>query len=490
MDPLDGQGLPEGPRATARPRGRTLRGTLRSGGSGRARTISDGGGRPAGCALRRARTTPLAVPARSHGPFRAPPPRRDLMTTARREPAIEVASDWGDRWERLHQRAFIAVASVAALAGSLSTPLESLHAARTSRVRRRPVGTAAWRDRPWLELDREGRGPLAVLRFVARYLLLAALVVGLWSLAPVAMLVAFLVLSAWHFGEAEVDAGAPGPLGLFLETLTRGATPILAPLLLAPAETLGLFGTLTGSALAEPATPAWITVLCLPWVAARLVSWIGRARTHLATRRPAGFADLMEEVAVWAIFASLPVLVAFGLYFCLGHSLRHGLRVARRFTAHLGGGGSRMLCPSRDARDDRDPRARGRRGLGAFGYASMPRRSSRSSSSASRRSRCRTCYSACRMRRAIHAAPRWTSTCGVSTEDAGARPLASEKRAPTGSASCRCSCGGSGRPGTPASRCGSAEHTARLQEGPFSPRRGLVVRNKLSGSAEKVACYS
>ena len=51
-----------------------------------------------------------------------------------------------------------------------------------------------------------------------------------------------------------------------------------------------------------------------------------------AAARDARPAVIALGQALWLLsFAALPVLLAFGLYFCLDHSVRHAIRVAERF---------------------------------------------------------------------------------------------------------------------------------------------------------------
>ncbi len=255
---------------------------------------------------------------------------------------ITPSPSWADQYERRHRLLFVAIAFIAAIAGFVSTT-----PGRSTQLAILAIGVVFialphGAIDPWVALDRGGRRGLDLVRFVARYLVLAGGVIGLWSVAPVAMLVAFLGFSAWHFGEGELDRDRAGPLGKTVETMSRGATPILAPILLRPDETFALFDMLAGRPLSELAHAPLVGSLCTLWAVSRFVSIVGRARAGLADRDAGTFEMLLEEAAVWALFATLPVLLAFGLYFCLDHSIRHALRIARRLAPDSAAKGLRL----------------------------------------------------------------------------------------------------------------------------------------------------
>ena len=150
--------------------------------------------------------------------------------------------------------------------------------------------------------------------FLAFYLALAGLVVLGWMAAPAVTLAAFLELSVLHFGLGDAEQGAPRiPV-----VLARGALPILLPIALHRAEVAPLLAALadkeTGAMAATLADARW---LLLPWGAVFLTwLWSEAARGERA-----------EALALCAAFALLPPLLAFALYFCLCHSVRHLLQL-------------------------------------------------------------------------------------------------------------------------------------------------------------------
>jgi Brp/Blh family beta-carotene 15,15'-monooxygenase len=156
--------------------------------------------------------------------------------------------------------------------------------------------------------------------FLAGYLGLAGLVGLAWTFAPAATTAGFLAASVLHFGLGDTADGlAPDRVPRFFTLLTYGALPILLPAAFHPE---GAAPVLAALARVEPGVMQHAlsrAVWLLPaWAAA--FAWIVTA----AWRENRGTA---ERLATAAGFVLLPPLLAFGLYFGLGHSVRHVLRL-------------------------------------------------------------------------------------------------------------------------------------------------------------------
>lgn len=151
-------------------------------------------------------------------------------------------------------------------------------------------------------------GQMWFLVFAVPYLGLSALVLAAWVLAPLLTLAAFLAVSAFHFGEEDA-----GP-GLSLEMLLRGGLPIAVPVLLQPAATATLLGTVALRPMAGP--PAWLLDLSLGWAGIAVVG----CAVLLARRR---WAVLAEVAVLFVAFAALSPLTAFAFYFIGFHAPRH-----------------------------------------------------------------------------------------------------------------------------------------------------------------------
>ena len=149
------------------------------------------------------------------------------------------------------------------------------------------------------------------LQFTLLYLLLAALVVGLWLWQPGLFLLGFLAISAAHFSGDPLQ-GVPWPARLFY-----GGSVILLPTIGHAPEIGRLFGLLVGDATATPLVP-WLRLLAWPWL-------VGLALASLwQTRRD--FWTALEMAAAGTLAVMAPPLVSFVVFFCGMHSARHILR--------------------------------------------------------------------------------------------------------------------------------------------------------------------
>ncbi|MBC7501498.1 MAG: Brp/Blh family beta-carotene 15,15'-dioxygenase [Herminiimonas sp.] len=151
------------------------------------------------------------------------------------------------------------------------------------------------------------------LMFITAYLLLAALVVALWYLAPRFFLAAFLLTSAGHFSGDPVIALSAAARALY------GSAVIVLPTLLHAAQITVLFGYLIGAGAAADAV-ALLQALTIPVLIGTLLVIGAAARQDWLA------AGEILCVVLLSIFAT--PLVAFTLFFCGMHSPRHFFRTA------------------------------------------------------------------------------------------------------------------------------------------------------------------
>ncbi|MEL6497460.1 MAG: Brp/Blh family beta-carotene 15,15'-dioxygenase [Planctomycetota bacterium] len=171
--------------------------------------------------------------------------------------------------------------------------------------------------------------------FGVAYLALAALAAGLWALAPLVGLVLLLVGGAVHWGVDDLEtspaAGDSGwPKRLWLG-FSRGAVPVAAPMLLSSHEVAEVFAALLGRDVVAAGTVSaagalWL-VLALPGLVYGVVS-ASRVGRGSATRAA------LEPVVLLCLFASVPAILGFALYFCFWHSVRHSIRSAAAAGRH------------------------------------------------------------------------------------------------------------------------------------------------------------
>ncbi len=147
--------------------------------------------------------------------------------------------------------------------------------------------------------------------FGAAYAGLAALVVALWALVPFAFLLGFLLVSAFHFSGDPVE-GTP----VVFRALYGGAI-IVFPALIHAGPVTELFSFLAGVETATLLVDA-LHGLAFAWLFATLWVAVRHAKINLVSSLE------LVSVSVLAIFAS--PLIAFCLFFCGMHSIRHILR--------------------------------------------------------------------------------------------------------------------------------------------------------------------
>lgn len=144
--------------------------------------------------------------------------------------------------------------------------------------------------------------------FAGPYLALAALVLVAWRLAPLPTLGGFLAVSVWHFGAEDSRSGT------LLEQLARGGLPIGLPVLVQPAATAWVLGTVAGAPM--PDLPAWLTAGALVWLALALL-WSIRSAVE------GRWQTLLGQAMLGCAFVVLPPVTAFALYFVLVHAPAH-----------------------------------------------------------------------------------------------------------------------------------------------------------------------
>lgn len=180
----------------------------------------------------------------------------------------------------------------------------------------------------------ELRSPARWLTFVFGYLGLAGIVILLWWAIPLLTLVGFLLVSAYHFG-GDLAPGTGALLRVF-----HGATPLVLPAVFHSAELVPLFGALV------PASSAELLVGYLGVLAPLLLVLLALGLLHLVTTAQRGARvraalPVGIEVATTAALALLAdPLIAFTVYFCGLHSIRHLARTGRLFSLSR----SRMLA--------------------------------------------------------------------------------------------------------------------------------------------------
>lgn len=171
-------------------------------------------------------------------------------------------------------------------------------------------------------------------KFYGGYLVLMAVYGGFWVVAPVGSLLVFLVMTMYHFGQADLAYWGLPPLQARGAYLSRGLFLIGLPIAAFPTMVDPIFQAIAG-----------VQVSAWPGLAARpdLVFWglVGQhagvlvlAAVGHQVRRETWGREAVNVVVLTALFGVVPPLVAFAVYFGLWHSLGHILEMLRFFRRH------------------------------------------------------------------------------------------------------------------------------------------------------------
>lgn len=153
------------------------------------------------------------------------------------------------------------------------------------------------------------------LAFVATYLVAAGLVIGLWWLAPAIFLPFFLLISVVHF------SGDPAPALPLAYRIVYGGAVIVLPTLLHADEVRALFAFLVADDVAANTVQA-LHAIAWSWLIATLLAVLYAASSD--------WPESLTLACTGALAVLADPLLAFAVFFCGMHSMRHILRTASR----------------------------------------------------------------------------------------------------------------------------------------------------------------
>jgi beta-carotene 15,15'-dioxygenase len=165
------------------------------------------------------------------------------------------------------------------------------------------------------------KGCRAWLQFVVIYLGLAGCVVLLWWQAPLVFMSGFLIISVLHFSR---DLAPPTAK---ITTLLYGGAVIVLPTLLHFSEMLELFTLIVG---AESAQTIFVALRALAW------PWVVALAILICFEAINNWRVAFEILSVSLLAVVAQPLIAFTVYFCGMHSLRHLLRTQQYVNLPVG----------------------------------------------------------------------------------------------------------------------------------------------------------
>ena len=173
------------------------------------------------------------------------------------------------------------------------------------------------------------------------YLTLATLYLMLWFPSPGLAFVFFIALTWFHWGQGDLyflaaltRGVASEPLSLkVLTVFVRGGMPMLVPLLAFPEVYRSVARNIVGIFRGDVSWVAWMfgpVFRVAVGVGFFLIVLLVLYRGYRLSERGARSAwrlEAVETLLLAAYFATVPPILALGLYFCLWHSPRHVARL-------------------------------------------------------------------------------------------------------------------------------------------------------------------
>jgi Brp/Blh family beta-carotene 15,15'-monooxygenase len=168
-------------------------------------------------------------------------------------------------------------------------------------------------------------------RFYGFYLAMMAVYGALWLVVPAWCLAAFLLMTMYHFGQADLAYWSLSPVAARLTYLSRGLLLVGVPIAAFPGIVDPIFQAIAGvEVLTWPYVATHGGWICAALIAQHVLVLL--AMLGVMDDRPGGGArEFVTVTALSALFLTVHPLVAFAVYFGLWHSLGHILELVRFF---------------------------------------------------------------------------------------------------------------------------------------------------------------
>jgi Brp/Blh family beta-carotene 15,15'-monooxygenase len=159
--------------------------------------------------------------------------------------------------------------------------------------------------------------------FLAGYLSVIALYALIWLLSAQLALFIFLIISAYHFGQSNMDHVHFNNTSLLrsLSYISSGVYVIFVPILLKYQEAVPILQNILGSAplsTTDISVVRWPVILGLVVLNIMLSSWfLFRQNIDYSAWKK----DLLNIFVLFCVFYSMPMMLAFIIYFGIWHAL-------------------------------------------------------------------------------------------------------------------------------------------------------------------------
>ena len=171
------------------------------------------------------------------------------------------------------------------------------------------------------------------LLFFVAYILIASLIIIFWLLVPTLMLIFFLIVASYHFGKEDCWGIKLKKSNFYTLTFfLKGSLIISAPLLFSFNETLTIFDTL---GIKDNGFYNLLNIIngnlfLLSFVIISIISNL------LITQKLAELTRLfIDTICILMLYDSFNPLIAFTIYFCFLHSIRHSASLIAELKINL-----------------------------------------------------------------------------------------------------------------------------------------------------------
>ena len=164
--------------------------------------------------------------------------------------------------------------------------------------------------------------------FYLSYLLIGAVIILIWLIFPKSLLFLFLIIAAYHFGKEDsefINQKEKFELIYFL----KGSLIITSPLFFHKEETLAIFETLNFNISNNLIISNEILLIFI------LLSLISGIILSLNKSIEAKSLLLMDYLSILILNYFLNPIIAFTIYFCFLHSIRHSISLIREINKNL-----------------------------------------------------------------------------------------------------------------------------------------------------------
>jgi len=168
-------------------------------------------------------------------------------------------------------------------------------------------------------------------KFYGGYLALMALYGAFWIIAPVGSLWVFLVMTMYHFGQADLAYWELSPAPARLVYLSRGLFLIGAPIAAFPGIVDPTFDAIAGVLVTEWPLLSTHPTTVFAGLVGQHVLVLGTAALFGDIEAQKSGREALNVAVLAALFGTVHPLVAFAVYFGLWHSLGHILELLRFF---------------------------------------------------------------------------------------------------------------------------------------------------------------